>query len=77
MNDIQHSIHAGYDANGAVCRRGDLRLMGTIDQNDLAGRMELCDETGEWKSVCGNKWSEQDARVACRQMGYSAKGAYI
>ena len=23
---------------------------------------------GEWRSVCGNGWSNEDAKVACRQL---------
>ncbi|XP_072023149.1 protein bark beetle-like [Amphiura filiformis] len=34
------------------------------------GRLELFVE-GEWHSVCGNYWTQENARVACRQLGYS------
>ena len=50
--------------------------MGTIDQSHLAGRMELCDDEGNWRSVCISQWDALDARVACRQMGYSDQGEY-
>ena len=28
----------------------------------------------EWKSVCDKNWSENDAKVACRGLGYSPEG---
>ena len=37
--------------------------------------MEIC-QFGEWKTVCDNNWSENEARVACRQLGYSDQGEY-
>ncbi|XP_072022585.1 protein bark beetle-like [Amphiura filiformis] len=33
------------------------------------GRLELFVE-GEWHSVCSNYWTQENARVACRQLGY-------
>ena len=29
---------------------------------------------GEWRSVCDNAWSQEDAKVACRQLGLSTRG---
>ena len=60
----------------ARCPTGDIKLVGIVDHNHLAGRMELCDETGQWRSVCAGSWDKEDARVACRQMGYSDQGAF-
>ena len=71
---IYLTLHAG---TYAACQTGDLQLVGKIDQCYLAGRMELCDDEGNWRSVCAGQWNEPDARVACRQMGYSDQGACL
>ena len=34
------------------------------------GKVEVCYDE-EWRTVCGEGWSQQDALVACRQLGYS------
>lgn len=55
-----------------LCQNGDLRLVdGT---NQFEGRLELCyNET--WGTICDGLWNEQDANVACRQLGYQPTGA--
>ena len=37
------------------------------------GRVEIC-LSGQWKTVCENNWSENEARVVCRQLGHSTQG---
>lgn len=38
------------------------------------GRLEIFFE-GSWGQVCGSQFSDADATVACRQLGYTATGA--
>ena len=40
---------------------------------DLEGRLEIYHE-GQWGTVCNDKFSRTDAKVACRQLGYAGGG---
>ena len=50
---------------------GDIRL---IDgQSQYEGRVEIC-YGGSWRSICPSSWGSSDAKVACRQLNYTAAG---
>ena len=52
------------------CTTGDLRL---VDGNNMfEGRVEICRD-GVWGTVTEFGWNFADARVTCRQLGYSSE----
>ncbi|XP_019860164.1 PREDICTED: deleted in malignant brain tumors 1 protein-like [Amphimedon queenslandica] len=69
------TFHHQYDAGvrcQPFCKTGDVRIVGTTDP--LVGRVEVCvDET--WGTVCDDYWHNDDARVVCRQLGFSGNEA--
>lgn len=63
---------------GVVCnvepatpQGGNLRLVGGTGPAN--GRVEIF-HGGRWETICGNKFGEKEAAVACRQLGFSSKG---
>lgn len=53
------------------CCEGDIRLLDGRVLNE--GRVEVC-LSGRWKTVCDNSWSDSEAKVVCKQLGYSHQG---
>ena len=51
---------------------GAIRLMNGTDR--FEGRVEIL-VSGQWGTICDDYWSDDDASVVCRQLGYSADGA--
>ena len=45
----------------------DIRLVGRNVNNE--GRVEVF-RSGQWQTVCDNGWDLNEAKVACRQLGY-------
>ena len=45
-------------------------------QNELEGRVEVC-WMSTWGTVCYKGFSEDEATVACRQLGYSKFGTQL
>lgn len=57
-----------------MCESGSIRLEGRTGQNPFAGRIQICDNDREWREVCDRDWDRNDARVVCRQLGFSYEG---
>ena len=60
--------------SGRQCIENSIRLRG--GSSALEGRVEVC-LGGGWGTVCDDGWSSIDARVACRQLGFSPQGKHI
>ncbi|CAI7995282.1 Scavenger receptor cysteine-rich type 1 protein M130 [Geodia barretti] len=52
----------------------DIRIVDGGDIFDLSGAVELW-MGNEWRSLCCNHWTSEDAKVACKERGHSAEGA--
>ena len=57
-----------------ACRNGDIRLEGGSIQG--SGRVKVCVDN-EWGSVCNDSWTELNARVVCKQLGFPVFGELI
>ena len=54
-----------------ACIDGTVRLRGS--SVEYGGRVEICVET-IWTSICNQRWNFNDAKVVCRELGYSSYG---
>ena len=66
VTTASHRLDVGVACISDNCTEGDLRLQGGSDSS--RGRVEVC-HRGLWGTVCNISWSNEDAVVACRQMG--------
>ena len=66
-----YRLSSSCSANSPVCEHGALRLVG--GDIELEGRVEIC-IGGRWGTICNDNWDRTDARVVCRQLGFSPQG---
>ena len=60
-----------YTVIATTCSNGEIRLVGGSIARE--GQVEVC-VSGRWGTVCDDLWSSADARIVCRQMGFSSSG---
>ena len=69
---VRHSVNfvAYQDPScpAIACEQDDIRLQN--GQNKFEGHVEVCNG-GYWKTVCSNMWDDEEASVACRQIGFA------
>ncbi len=59
-----------YQFNYLGCTNGTIRLSEPFASY---GRVEIC-FNDVWGTICNNGWDAQDARVVCRELGFSSVG---
>ena len=66
-------IYCSYSTE--LCSNGDIRLVGGMRKDSqnrsLEGRLEYCYEE-QWGTVCDSNFDNFDARVICKEAGFSA-----
>ena len=56
------------------CPIGSVRLVGGLDST--RGSVEVCLNGTDWGTVTDEIWNDFEARVVCRQLGFSSTGQY-
>ena len=61
-------LYAELQTSAGHCNHGDVRL---VNGSDISlGRVEVCFNDA-WGTVCNSRFGANDARVICRQLGFS------
>ena len=53
----------------SVCIDGRLAVLSDADSSSLQ-LVEMCQSQSVWSPLCDSDWTQQDATVVCRELGY-------
>lgn len=70
---IHNSKSFSLSSSTAACTQGSIRLVGGTSAQE--GRVEVCNNNA-WGTVCDDAFTNVDAQVACRQLGFAAQGIH-
>ncbi len=65
--------------DNSSCIDGDVDLIQDEGSSEIVGYVRYC-WGGQWRSVCRSQdhhWDSNEARVACRQLGYQGERLYF
>ena len=68
-----------FSPHTACSQTGEIRGAEESERNETCGivvnytSIEVC-ESGGWREICDGDFTEQDAQVVCRQLGFSSIG---
>ena len=72
---IKFDLLVSSQAAAQACSYGELRLMpNSTTQIHITGSVEICYSNGGWEPILSNQWDDQDAEVACNQLGFANDG---
>ena len=75
--ELYHSCwydDASVNCTVADCNEGAVRLVG--GKNKTEGQVEIC-LNGLWGIVCDSIWTDREAKLVCKQLGFPYTGIYI
>ena len=82
LNACRLKIHHYYGVHyytshlcSPVCNNSDVRIIGDESNLRIWGEAQICHQH-HWGAVCNDNWNLEDARVFCRQLGYSPWGKF-
>nr|XP_060625157.1 neurotrypsin-like [Anolis sagrei ordinatus] len=74
QHDCSHEedvgVHCSLESNSITIEAAELPLRLVDGERTKEGRIEIL-LNGQWGGICGDGWTDRDAAVACRQLGYS------
>ena len=71
VSNCGHEHDASVICANVSCSEGDVQL--SHGSGEYEGTVEVC-RGSNWVTICDSQWSSEDAKVVCRQLGYSVMG---